>query len=114
MPIYMKFPGVEGTGKGIHKGWIELDSAQFGVSGHVTNPTGQGTNRDATAPSISEVIVTKTQDIATTGLFQQAFDAKGRKVVIDFVAKDSKNDVPSLSIELEKTVISNYTISGDG
>jgi len=72
MPIYMKYPGVEGTGKGNHKGWIELQSAQLGVHRNVKDPTGSSTNREASVPSVSEIVVTKDLDIASSGLVQEA------------------------------------------
>lgn len=114
MPIYMKFPGIGGTGKGNHKGWIELESCQLGVYRRVTDPTGSSINREASAPAVSEIVVTKSQDIASTDLFRQAVDGQGKKVVIDFVASDSKNDVPYLSLELENVLITSFNTSGHG
>src|SRR5262249_33691826 len=65
-------------------------------------------------PSLSEITVTKDLDQANSELVRQALWGEGKKVVIDFVADDSKNDVPYLSLELENTLISNYTVSGHG
>src|SRR5947209_8668483 len=88
MPIYMKYGNIQGTGKGNHKGWIELQSAQLGTHRNVKDPTGSGSNREASVPAVSEVVVTKLQDISSTDLFRQALNGQGVKVVIDFVAKD--------------------------
>ena len=114
MPIYMKFPGVEGTAKGCHKGWIELESVVLGVNRHVTSSTAAGDNREASAPPVSEIVVSKAQDIASTNLYRQSAHGMGQKVIIDFVATDSKNGVPYMSLELENVLITNHSISGHG
>src|SRR5262249_30978740 len=85
MPIYMHFDGIHGsvTAHGFHKG-IELDSAQLSVHRHITNPTGHGCNREASAPSIGEIVITKVLDCASTGLFKASLWGEGKKVKIDF------------------------------
>ena len=112
MPIYMKIEGIKGnvTAAG-HEGWIELMSAQLGVQRRV-NTTGQGANREASTPSVSEIVVTKDIDSASTDLFRMSLWGEGKKVTIDFVS--SGQTVPYLSIELENTLISNYSVSGHG
>ena len=89
MPIYMKVDGVDGsvTAAG-HEKWIELDSAQMGVNRHVTEATGRGTNREASAPSVSEIVITKPLDCASTGLFRLSLWGEGKKVKIDFCVAD--------------------------
>ena len=120
MPIYMHFDGIEGTvarKRGGKKGkWIVLQSAQFGTARHVTNPTGQGANREASAPSVSEIVVTKDLDAASTNLFRAAIWGEGKTVVIHFV-KDGEHVTerePYLILELENTMVSNYSVSGHG
>lgn len=112
MPIYMKIEGIKGnvTAAG-HEGWIELTSAQLGVQRRV-NTTGRGTNREASTPSVSEIVVTKDVDSASSDLFRMSLWGEGKKVTIDFVSSDQT--VPYLSIELENTLISNYSVSGHG
>lgn len=117
MPIYMKIDGVHGSvGAGPHKGWIELDSAQLGINRHVTSPTGRGTNREAAVPAVSELIVTKSLDISSTQLYKLSLWGEGKKVTIDFVKTDKagKEIAPYLSVELENTLISSYSVSGTG
>ena len=112
MPIYMQFPGIEGpvTAKG-YKGWIELESCQLGTNRNVKNPTVSGGNREASVPSVSEVVVTKVQDSASGGLFRAALIGTGKKVNIDFV---KGKEAPYLSLEMENTLISSYNVSGHG
>jgi type VI secretion system secreted protein Hcp len=115
MPIYMKMDGVDGsvTAAG-HEKWIELDSAQLGVNRHITNPTGRGTNREASAPAVSEIVVTKHQDCSSTGLFKASLWGEGKKVKIDFCKTDKDKIEPYLQIELENTLVSSYQVSGAG
>jgi type VI secretion system secreted protein Hcp len=111
----MKFEGIDGsvTAAG-HEKWIELDSAQIAVNRHVTNATGRGVNREASAPSVSEIVITKALDVASTGLFKAALWGEGKKVKIDFCKTDKDKIEPYLQIELENTLVSSYTASGHG
>ena len=78
MPIYVKYDGIDGgvTASG-HEKWIEVDSCQLGVHRNVTNPTGRGTEREAAVPSLSEIVVTKSQDAASAKLFQASLWGEG-------------------------------------
>ena len=107
MPIYMKIEGLplRGTGKGMHSGWIVLESCQLGVNRHVTNATGSGRG----APP-SEIIITKSQDEASTALFRMSMWGEGKKVTIDF----ANGDNVYMTLELQNTLISNYSVSGHG
>jgi len=72
MAIYMNYNGkkikgnVTATG---YEDWIELDSIQFGVGRGISMEVGNMANREATRPSLSEVVVTKMMDNASGGLF---------------------------------------------
>src|SRR6516165_9612035 len=115
MPIYMKIDGVDGsvTAAG-HEKWIEIESAQVGTHRHVTNATGRGVNREASAPAVSEIVVTKSTDCASTGLFRLSLHGEGKKVKIDFVKTDKDKFEPYLQLELENTLVSSYSVSGHG
>jgi len=115
MPIYMKVDGVDGsvTATG-HEKWIELQSAQLGVNRHVTNATGRGVNREASAPALSEIVVTKDLDCSSTNLFRLSLWGEGKKVKIDFCKTDKDKIEPYLQVELENTLVSNYSVSGHG
>ena len=115
MPIYMKYDGIDGaaTAQG-HEKWIELHSAQLGVNRHITNPTGQGTNREASAPSVSEITVTKVLDCASTGLFKASLWGEGKKVKIDFCKTDKDKLEPYYQYELEEVLVSGYSVTSSG
>ena len=69
MPIYMKFEGIEGPVTGKYKGWIELQSCQIGI----------GRSGGGSAPSASEIVVTKFLDSASTHLMREAVSGTGKK-----------------------------------
>jgi type VI secretion system secreted protein Hcp len=124
MPIYMKYDGIKGTVVRNKEKWIELQSAQFGSTRNISSPSGRGVNREATAPAIQEITVTKLQDSTSTDLFKEAVWGKGKKVVIHFVESDppgaKKGGLPvtekdaHLIVELENVLISSFTASGAG
>jgi type VI secretion system secreted protein Hcp len=111
----MKIDGVDGsvTAAG-HEKWIEIESAQVGTHRHVTNATGRGVNREASVPAVSEIVVTKSTDCASTGLFRLSLHGEGKKVKIDFVKTDKDKFEPYLQLELENTLVSSYSVSGHG
>jgi type VI secretion system secreted protein Hcp len=115
MPIYCQYEGIKGaaTEKG-HKDWIELESCQLGVHRQMTSAAGRGSNREASQPSVSEIVVTKTQDCASADLFRAACSGQGKKVKIDFVKTDKDKLETYLTIEMENTMISSYSTSGHG
>ncbi|HMG50282.1 MAG TPA: type VI secretion system tube protein Hcp [Inquilinus sp.] len=115
MAIYMKYDGVDGdvTETG-HPKWIELHSFQWGVGRGITTSVGSAAERESSAPSVSEVVVSKENDVATGKLMQEALGGHGKTVKIDFTRTDkSKQDV-YLSLELTNTLISGYSHSGGG
>jgi type VI secretion system secreted protein Hcp len=120
MPIYMQFTRSNGlvikgnaSAPG-HEDWIELSSMQLGVNRHVTNPTGRGTNREGSTPSIQEIVITKDEDLASTELFKQSLWGEGAKVQIDFVKDDAGKPVVTMSVTLESTLVASFSVSGHG
>lgn len=115
MAIYMKFGTVAGqvTTEGF-KDWIELHSAQYGVGRGVSSGAG-GAQREGSNPSISEIVVTKVYDKASSKLYEDAvagsFDTK---VEIKFTTT-TKNKVDTyLSYELSECGLSGYSLSSGG
>ena len=118
MPIYMEYEGIKGsvTETG-HKQWIDLESAQLGTHRNVKDPTGSNINREASVPSVSEIVVTKTQDDASADLFKAALCGTGKKVTIHFCRTAEGPNQPVkmyLEVVMENTLISSYNISGHG
>src|ERR1700712_582933 len=117
MPIYMNFDGlaVKGdvTEEG-HKDWIEVNSFQWGVGRGISSPTGGAKDRESSAPSVSEITVTKAQDLSTGGLLTAALQGEGIAVKIEFVKTDKGKLEKYLTFDLENTMISGYSTSSGG
>lgn len=115
MAIYVKFGDVEGgVTEDKHKGWIEVNSFQFGVARSVSSGAG-GQTRESTAPSISEIVVSKVNDIASPKLYEDSlagtFDTP---VTIEMTQTTKKATETYLKIELTDCGISSYSISSGG
>jgi type VI secretion system secreted protein Hcp len=66
MAIYMQFDGCPGdVTETKHTSWIELLSCQWGVGRGISSTVGSSAERESTAPSVSEIVVTKENDIAS-------------------------------------------------
>ncbi len=118
MPIYMgvfEKPNVLDrnfrggvTAKGF-EGWIELQSVQVNTPRrNIAGPTSGGANREA--PAIQEIVVSKMQDATSTALYRESLVGKGRLIVIAFV----KEDKTFMTLVLQNTLISSYSVSGHG
>ena len=108
----MKYEGIDGEAtQAQHKKWIGLQSCQLGNSRHVTTVTGAAADREAGVPQLSEVVVTKEQDGASSKLFEASLIGEGKKVQIDFV---STNNNIYMTVELENVLVSSFSVSGSG
>lgn len=118
MAIYMQY-GVKDeikgkvTAKG-HENWIELNSLQFGVGRSIPMMVGAQTERESSAPSISEVSVSKIMDDSSPYLFQEALVGEGKTVTIH-VAKTGVAQLENIvEYILTAGMISGYSISSGG
>src|SRR3979490_2281442 len=111
----MDFDGIKGDVTAAdYKGWIELNSFQFGVSRGVSSGAG-GATRESSSPSISEIVVSKYLDSASPKLYQDslagAFDTK----VTIKMTSTTKNKVETfLTYELTDCGVSSYLQSSGG
>ena len=115
MAIYMKFGAVVGqvTTEGF-KDWIELSSFQYGVGRGVTSGAG-GAQREGSAPSISEITVSKVYDKASPGLYQDALAGTFNTKVEIKMTTTTKNKVDTyLAWELTDCGVSGYSASSGG
>ena len=115
MPIYMnynKIPGdVTATG---HEKWIELSGLRFGVGRGIASPTGASANRESSAPSVSEIAVTKASDVASPKLYNEALQGEGQTVQIDFCKTDKGSLEVYTSYILSNCMISGYSVNSTG
>ena len=87
MAIYCKYGDIKGavTTDGF-KDWIELNSFQWGASRHIGTAARGATTREHSEPSLSEVTVTKLQDVSSPKLFLDSVAGKmDNKVTIKTV-----------------------------
>ncbi len=118
MPIYIKYGDIKGdvTAEG-HMGtdgWVEVNSFQWGVGRGISSPTGGSSDREASAPSISEIVVTKPMDVSSYRFLEEALWGEGVKVTIDFCKTDKGALEVYASYELTDCMISGYSTSSGG
>lgn len=122
-PIYMKFGSIKGEVnlKG-YLGDIELASLQWGAGRTISAPLPGTTNRDAGAPAVSEVTLTKAMDKSSPLLMQQALIGPSTaEVDIFFVAPlgslakvNSSQPATYAEYVLSNVMISGYTVNSTG
>jgi len=119
MPIFMNYPSIPGdvTAEG-HEAWIELSSFQWGVGRGIGAAASSEADREGSAPSVSEIVVTKNSDIASNNLLRASLGlppaAEGQKVNIDFCKTDQGKLEAYLQYELTNTLVSGYSVSSGG
>ena len=116
MAIFMKYGGEKGevTAEG-YKDWVELHSFQWGVGRGISAGVGGASKREATAPSVSEITVTKSLDSFSPIALKEAIGGKGVQVKIDITRTDaSGKHVAFQKYILDGTMISGYSLSSGG
>ena len=115
MAIYLKMDGIDGDATHEqHKKWLTVDSVQWGVGRSIVTRSGSTMNREASEPSVSEVVISKSADASSPKMFGEACTGKeGKKVVIDFVTTGSPGDT-YMQCTLNDTLVSSYSISSGG
>ncbi|MEI6159401.1 MAG: type VI secretion system tube protein Hcp [Roseococcus sp.] len=116
MAIFLKYGTIKGeTTQVTHKEWIEISSFQFGVGRGISSGVGGASKREATAPSVSEIVLTKTMDIASPLLLKDAIG--GQAVVAKIEITQTDNSGKHVSFQkyiLTNTLISGYSLSSGG
>jgi type VI secretion system secreted protein Hcp len=117
MPIYMNYNSLAIKGdvtEDGHKDWIELHSFQWGVGRGISSPTGGSADRESSAPSVSEITCSKSSDVSSTLLVNEALQGEGQTVIIDFCKTDKGKLEVYMTYTLTNTMISGYSISSGG
>jgi type VI secretion system secreted protein Hcp len=97
-----------------HKDWIEVNSFQWGLGRGISSPTGGSQDRESSAPSISEITVTKPSDASTIKLINEALQGEGKTVIIDFTKTDKGKLEVYMTYTLSECMISGYSVSSGG
>jgi type VI protein secretion system component Hcp len=82
-----------------------LESAQIGVTRNIGG---------SPAPQPSEILLTKTIDSSSAYLLAEALWGSGTPVRIDFIKTSSKKAEVYLTVKMENTKISHYSVSDRG
>jgi type VI secretion system secreted protein Hcp len=115
MAIYVQYASLKGdVTESTHVGWIEVNSFQWGVGRGISSPTGGSSDREASAPSVREIVVTKPLDVASNPLLNESLQGEGQDVTIDFTKTDKGQLSVFLSYVLNNTMISGYSLSSGG
>jgi len=116
MAIFLKYGALKGeVTQETHKEWIEVNSLQWGVGRGIGSGVGGGSLREATAPSVSEVTISKIMDISSPLLLKEAIGGKAVTVKIELTQTDaSGKHVSFQKYILTNTLVSGYSISSGG
>lgn len=109
MAIFLKYGALTGeaTAEG-YKGWIEVQSIQWGVGRGISAGMGGASKREASAPSVSEVTITKSFDAASPLLLKEALGGKASEVKFDLTQTGNK----SAHLAYQKYILTNCLVSG--
>jgi type VI secretion system secreted protein Hcp len=119
MAAYLKYGDTikgESLAEG-HKGsdgWIEVGSVQWGCGRGISTPTGGSGKREASAPVISEITVTKEMDSTSPKLCQEALIGKAVPAHIELVETGEGKLETFLTLNLTNALISGYSFSSGG
>lgn len=116
MAIFLKYGSIKGeTTQLTHKEWIEVTSIQWGVGRGIASGVGGGSKREATAPSVSEITISKTMDISSPLLLKEALGGKAVDVKLELTQTDNSGaHVSYQKYVLSETLISGYSLSTGG
>jgi type VI secretion system secreted protein Hcp len=119
MAAYLKYDAIKtGESKAAGHlgsgGWIEIGSVQLGVGRGISTPVGSSSKREASAPSVSEVTITKLTDSTSPLFFQEALIGKATTAKIDLVETGADQLNTFLEITLTNAMISGYSASSGG
>jgi type VI secretion system secreted protein Hcp len=119
MPIYMKWPEIDGdvTTKGWEK-WIDLESCSFGSTRDIKAPHGRGASREAGSVHVSDIQLSKGHDCCSQKVFREALTGTGKVVKIQFLQSKEAGGGATLQtyleIELDGAMLSNWSMGGGG
>jgi type VI secretion system secreted protein Hcp len=103
-------------GAGAGKSSIEVSSFQWGSSRGISSPTGASADRESSAPSVSEIVITRTQDSSSPNLFRGLLGKPGSlgTCTLKFVKGNQPNEAPYLTITLTNAMVAKYSLSSGG
>ena len=117
-PIFMQINGISGeVAVPGFVGDIQLNSFQWGVGRGISSPTGGSADRESSAPSVSEIVVTKISDKASPALLKNMFDGTNIPEIDIFFANVAKNGQAGVAYQeyvLSNVIFSGFSVSSGG
>ena len=115
MPIYLQIDGIQGDATHEqHRKWMDIEAVHWDVTRNVNTAAGSAANREASEPSISEVVLTKVSDSSSTKLFQEAVSGRtGKRAVIHLVTTGNPGDT-YIEYSLTNALIAGYSVDSNG
>jgi type VI secretion system secreted protein Hcp len=115
MPIYLQLDGIQGDAtQQDHSKWMDIEAIHWNVARNMNTSAGSAANREASEPTVSEVILTKVSDSSSTKLFQEACSGRiGKTATIDLVTTGNPGNT-YIEYILTNTLIANYSIDSNG
>jgi type VI secretion system secreted protein Hcp len=116
MAIYMKYAAINGNATAqSHEQWITCGSIQWGGGRAIGTPTGSAKNREASMVSISEVVITKSQDNASPELLKRSYvGTDGEDVTIHLTTTSNEGVNTIMELLLTNTLVSGFSCSTGG
>ncbi|MBA8903014.1 MULTISPECIES: type VI secretion system tube protein Hcp [unclassified Phyllobacterium] len=115
MPIYLQIDGIKGDAtQETHKQWMDIEAIHFNVGRRMSTSAGSAANREASEPTISEVVLTKVSDSSSTKLFQEAVSGSAGKLATIHLVTTGNPGQTYIEYKLTNTLIANYSIDSNG
>jgi type VI secretion system secreted protein Hcp len=118
MSAYLKFGDLKGESKAEgHKGsdgWIEIGSVQWGCGRAIHTTVGASAKREASAPSVGEITLSKLMDSTSPRLAKEALVGKAVTATIELVETGEGQLDTYLTLTLTNCLISGYSFSSSG
>jgi type VI secretion system secreted protein Hcp len=113
MSIFLKFGSVLGDVEDAgHKNWIDITAAQWNLSRPVSNPAGSTAGRVLSAPQLSELVITKVEDVASIPLIQAALEGAPVTAQIDFCTTGASQQEVYYTIIMTNAIITSLAQAG--
>jgi type VI secretion system secreted protein Hcp len=113
MSIFLKFGSVLGDVEDAgHKNWVDITAVKWNLSRPVSNPAGSSAGRVLSAPQLSELVITKVEDVATIPLIQAALEGAPVTAQIDFGTTGASQQEVYYTIIMTNAIITGLAQSG--
>ena len=113
MSIFLQFGSILGDVEDVgHTNWIDITAVSWNLSRPVSNPAGSSAGRVLSAPQLSELTITKDEDVATIPLIQAALEGSPVAAQIDFCATGTGQQEVYYSIAMTNAIITGFSQAG--